>query len=241
MSGLQRFGPTQQKLLRALLPAAQGLGVEDLCQALRVSHNAVRQHLTALIAGGLVSHGVARPSGGRPQARYLLTPAGRDLFPRNYGLIATKVLERLYADAGPAQVQAMLMEMGRELGRTAAGTTTAADSDDAAATLAVQLQALGYEAQATRRDGETQIEAYNCVFHDLARAHPEICRFDLAFMEAASGYPVQHLECLVRGGSACRFRLGAAPAAPGDTRDVGSPRAGAKAPGLPSRPVPGRR
>lgn len=187
MSGLQRFGATQQKLLRALLPAAQGLGVEELCQSLRVSHNAVRQHLTALVAGGLVSHGTARPSGGRPQARYLLTSAGRDLFPRNYGLIATKVLERLYTDAGPARVQAMLMEMGRELGRSAAGTTAAGDSDDAAVRLAAQLEALGYEAQATRRDGETQIEAYNCVFHDLARAHPEICRFDLAFMEAASG------------------------------------------------------
>jgi predicted ArsR family transcriptional regulator len=52
------------------------------------------------------------------------------------------------------------------------------------------------------------VEAYNCVFHALARAHPEVCRFDLAFMEAASGRPVQHLECLVRGGHACRFRLG---------------------------------
>jgi hypothetical protein len=27
-------------------------------------------------------------------------------------------------------------------------------------------------------------------------------------MEAATGRPVQHLECLVRGGQACRFRLG---------------------------------
>lgn len=208
MGGLHRFGATQQKLLRTLLPAVQGLCVEDLCQALRVSHNAVRQHLTALMAAGLVSHGVARPSGGRPQARYLLTADGRELFPRNYGLIATKVLERLYTDAGPAHVQAMLMEMGRELGRAAAGSTTATDDDDAAVKLAAQLAALGYEAQATRRDGEMQVEAYNCVFHALARAHPEICRFDLAFMEAASGRPVQHLECLVRGGNACRFRFG---------------------------------
>lgn len=241
MSGLQRFGPTQQKLLRALLPAADGLGVEALCQALRVSHNAVRQHLTALVAGGLVSHGTARPSGGRPQARYVLTPAGRELFPRSYGLIASKVLERLYADAGPAQVQAMLVDLGRELGRSAAATTTAADSDDAAVRLAAQLEALGYEAQAIRRDGETQIEAYNCVFHDLARAHPEICRFDLAFMEAASGRPVQHLECLVRGGSACRFRLGAAPAGAAEADDTGIRHANDQSPRLPSRPVPGRR
>jgi predicted ArsR family transcriptional regulator len=210
MSGLHRFGATQQKLLRALLSAAQGLGVEELCKSLHISHNAVRQHLTALLAGGFVCHGVARASGGRPQARYLLTVAGRELFPRNYGLIATKVLERLYADAGPAQVQAMLVAMGREIGHEAAATDTANDTGDAAGRLAQQLDALGYEAQAIRRDGEMQVEAYNCVFHELARKHPEVCRFDIAFMEAASGRQVQHLECLVRGGEACRFRLGAA-------------------------------
>lgn len=219
MAGLHRFGPTQQKLLRALLAAAQGLCVEDLCRALRVSHNAVRQHLSALTAAGLVSHGVARPSGGRPQARYVLTAAGRELFPRNYGLIATKVLERLYGDVGPAQVQSMLVEMGRELGLTAAGAATATDNGtDAAVTLAAQLDALGYEAQAVRRDGEMQVEAYNCVFHALAKAHPDVCRFDLAFMEAASGRPVQHLECLVRGGDACRFRFESAPGSPEKTR-----------------------
>ena len=71
-----------------------------------------------------------------------------------------------------------------------------------------QLDALGYEALAVKRDGEKQVEAYNCVFHALAKAHPDVCRFDLAFMEAATGRPVQHLECLVRGGQSCRFRLG---------------------------------
>lgn len=208
MAALQRFGPTQQTLLRALLPAVEGLDIEALCKVLHVSHNAVRQHLAALLAAGFVARGQSRASGGRPRACYVLTDAGRDLFPRHYGLIATRVLEHLFATAGPAQVQAMLVEMGRELGRGAATTGDGSDTADAAAALAAQLDALGYEAQAVRRDGEPQVEAYNCVFHALAREHPEVCRFDLAFMEAASGRPVQHLECLVRGGHACRFRLG---------------------------------
>jgi len=52
VSGLRRFGPTQQKLLRELLQAPQGATVETLCVALRITHNAVRQHLTALLAAG---------------------------------------------------------------------------------------------------------------------------------------------------------------------------------------------
>ena len=205
--GLSQFGPSVQTLLRALLAAAQGATVDTLCAALGVSHNAVRQHLSALIRAGLVERGEARPSGGRPQMRYLLTSSGRDLFPRNYGLIAGGILERLYSTIGKAGVQGMLVDLGREFGAAAAERVATTDIGEAAANLADQLDALGYEARAIRRDGETQIEAYNCVFHALAKAHPEVCRFDLAFMQTASGRPVQHLECIVRGGAACRFRL----------------------------------
>jgi len=207
-SALRQLGPTQQKLLRRLLVSPEGATVEALCDALHVTHNAIRQHLTALIASGYVERGSALPSGGRPQARYMLLPAGRDLFPRNYGLVATSVLERLYATAGKASVQAMLGDIGRELGAAAAERVSVAGDDETARALADQLDALGYEAQAVKRDGEMQVEAYNCVFHALAKAHPDICRFDLAFMEAATGRSVHHLECLLRGGHACRFRLG---------------------------------
>jgi len=207
MTTLRQFGPSAQKLLRTLLAAPQGASVETLCGALHVTHNAVRQHLSALIHTGFVARGSVQPSGGRPQMRFLLTEAGRELFPRNYGVIATGILEQLYASAGRNGVQSMLLEMGKRLGASAAQRVAAMEPDEAALALAEQLDALGYEAQAVRRDGETQIEAYNCVFHALAKAHPDICRFDLAFMEAASGQSVQHLECLVRGGAACRFRL----------------------------------
>lgn len=208
LSALRQLGQTQQKLLRALLAAPQGASVEALCQALGVTHNAVRQHLAALIAAGYVERGTAQPTGGRPQARYLLLPAGRELFPRNYGLIATGILEHLYASAGKPGVQALLASIGHELGSAAASRIEGADEAAIATRLAEQLDALGYEAATVKREGETQVEAYNCVFHHLARTHPDVCRFDLAFMEAATGRPIQHMECLLRGGHACRFRIG---------------------------------
>lgn len=208
VSALRQLGQTQQKLLRALLAAPQGASVEALCQALGVTHNAVRQHLAALIAAGYVERGTAHPTGGRPQARYLLLPAGRELFPRNYGLIATGILEHLYATAGKAGVQALLATIGHELGNAAASRIDGADEAAIATRLAEQLDALGYEASTVKRDDETQVEAYNCVFHTLAKTHPDVCRFDLAFMEAATGRPIQHMECLLRGGHACRFRIG---------------------------------
>ena len=96
-AALRQLGDTQQKLLRKLLVSPQGATVEALCQAVGITHNAVRQHLTALMAQGLVSRGEAIPSGGRPRACFVLTPAGRELFPRNYALMAGGMLEYLYA------------------------------------------------------------------------------------------------------------------------------------------------
>ncbi len=203
-------GETQQRLLRRLLQAPQGATVEELCNALGVTHNAVRQHLTALTAAGLVERGEARPSGGRPRAVYVLLPAGRELFPRNYAVIAGGMLDHLYASAGAGAVQSMLVEIGTKLGKAAAQLVGDRDDPQAVAVaLAEQLDALGYEAQALRRSERGEVEAWNCVFHALAKAHPDVCRFDLAFMQAATGRKIQHTDCMLRGSAACRFRIGA--------------------------------
>jgi predicted ArsR family transcriptional regulator len=205
--GLAQLGDTQQRLLRQLLLAGAGVGVEALCESLRISHNAVRQHLTALIARGLVERVQQVATGGRPQLRYGLTPEGRELFPRNYGAIAAALISQLHARMGEAEVGAMLQELGATVAATQ--SVIQADTGEALArALAKRLDALGYEAVPARHGDDWQVEAFNCVFHSLAQQHPQVCKFDLAYMEAATGRRVHHMECIIRGGHACRFKLG---------------------------------
>jgi predicted ArsR family transcriptional regulator len=205
--GLAQFGDTQQRLLRQLLLARDGIGVEALCECLHVSHNAVRQHITALTVRGLVERVEPRATGGRPQARYALTAEGRELFPRNYGAIAAALISQLHARMGEAEVGAMLQELGATVAATQ--PLMQVDSGEALArALAQRLDALGYEAVPARHGDDWQVEAFNCVFHALARQHPQVCKFDLAYMEAASGRRIHHMECIVRGGQVCRFKVG---------------------------------
>jgi predicted ArsR family transcriptional regulator len=208
---LAQLGGTRQALLRHLLRSGpQGGDVESLCVALRISHNAVRQHLTAMITRGFVEHAPSRATGGRPQARYRLTAAGQDLFPRNYATIAGALIGAVTERMGTDGTRAMLAELGATLG--AADPIDPAQPDDVIATaLADRLQRAGYEAIATQRGGQAQVEAFNCVFHAMARQNRDVCRFDIAYMEAASGRRIQHAECIVRGGHACRFLIGHAP------------------------------
>lgn len=222
--GLARFGDTQQRLLRQLLQAdSGGCAVETLCDRLRISHNAVRQHLTALIGQGVVERAPSMPTGGRPQARFALTAQGRELFPRNYGAIAGALLSQLHARLGESEVGALLQELGATVAVTQPALEPGDGADGMARALAQRLDALGYEAVPARHGEEWQVEAFNCVFHALARQHPQVCKFDLAFMEAASGRRIHHMECIVRGGHVCRFRIGAPRSG---TREEATPPAG---------------
>ena len=211
--GLAQLGDTQQRLLRQLLLAQGGCGVEELCERLRISHNAVRQHLTALIVRGMVERVEPRATGGRPQARYALTESGRELFPRNYGAIAAALLAQLHTRLGEAEVASLLQDLGTTVAATQPALTPGDGPDGMARALAQRLDGLGYEAVPARHGEEWQVEAFNCVFHALARQHPQVCKFDIAYMEAVTGRRIHHMECLVRGGHACRFRIGAAAAA----------------------------
>lgn len=208
MTTLARLGATQQRLLRQLLMAPEGCSVEELCERLRISHNAVRQHLSALLARDYVERGQARASGGRPQARFRLAENGRALFPRNYGLLGTALLGKLRERYGPAALEEMLQDLGRTLGGQEVPLPPEASHDEVAQRLASQLDALGYEAVVARHGEEQHVEAFNCVFHALARNVPQVCKFDLAYMEAASGRRIHHMECIIRGGHVCRFRVG---------------------------------
>jgi len=207
--GLARFGDTQQRLLRQLLLGSEaGCPVETLCERLRISHNAVRQHLTALTGHGYVERVQSRPTGGRPVARFALTSAGRELFPRNYGAIAGALITQLHARMGEAEVGSLLQDLGATVAATQPALQPGDGPDGMARALAQRLDGLGYEAVPARHGDDWQVEAFNCVFHALARQHPQVCKFDLAYLEGVSGRRIHHMECIVRGGHVCRFRIG---------------------------------
>lgn len=61
---IEILGDRQKQLLKLLLTNKSGLTVDELSKGLKITRNAVRQHLAALERDGLISPGATRPSGG---------------------------------------------------------------------------------------------------------------------------------------------------------------------------------
>ncbi|MNF81512.1 HTH domain protein [compost metagenome] len=199
---LQGMGRTQQDLLGALLYQPDGMSIDELASQLAVTRTAIRQHLAALERDGLILRGETRPTGRRPEQLYLLSARGRELFPRQYQLLADLLIDEVAAIIG----RDALLHLMRTLGRKLATDMEAQVVDEAR--IAHHMNEAGYEAEVFfRSSGEPEIVAHNCVFHHLAAAHPEVCELDLALIGTLGGGQVEHLECMVREGQVCRFRI----------------------------------
>ena len=68
----------------------------------------------------------------------------------------------------------------------------------------------GFVARTTTPAGSDKlprVECRNCVYHDLSKQYPEVCRFDIGFISGLMGAEVEHESCMQRGGETCRFRF----------------------------------
>ena len=208
---LDTLGQRQQQLLHCLLQNPDGATVDDLTRSLGITHNAVRQHLTALERDEFVTRGATRPTGRRPEQTFVLSPRGRELFPRQYNWLGDLLVESLRTDEGGPALTKRMRALGKRVGEQMKGETgTSKPVAERIRKLAEAMRTIGYESAAeapVKKGALPGIAAHNCVFHHLAAKYPEVCHFDLALMAAVTGAEVQHAECMVRGGNVCRFRF----------------------------------
>lgn len=195
---------SRDRILDLLLRSEEPLGVQALATALGISRNAAHQQTVALEREGLIERASAIRTKGRPSQGYRLSAAGKATFPRQYALLARQLFEELSRHLGPRELP-LAME---RIGKTLAGTLSAGiDQDQVVPSIAALMRELGYESKAIEGQDGLEIEAHNCVFHDLAVADPSICEVDLALLRSLSGKSVEHRRCMARGESSCRFAL----------------------------------
>jgi predicted ArsR family transcriptional regulator len=201
-----QFGGTRERILGLLLHAPGPISIPALAAQLGISRNATHQHVNALERDGLIERAAQISTRGRPSQGFQLSPAGEALFPRQYALLARKLIGELARLLGPDALSGAMARMGEELARELA-PRMAEGGEVTVGAIAALMRDLGYEAHLAE-DGDDQVEAHNCVFHDLAMRDPAICAVDLALLGTLSGRTVDHRSCMARGERSCRFAFG---------------------------------
>lgn len=201
---LNEFGETQRKLLMELMNNKEGMTIDHIGKSLNISRTAVNQHINSLEKEGYLEKFTLSSSGGRPGRAYTLSNKGVHLFPKQYAWFSEILLRNLKDSLGSEGLERLLRKLGEQIAEQNASRLSGMNSAETLGEIALIMKELGYE---SRADSDSVIKACNCVYHDLASANPEVCSFDLALLSAMSGRKVEHIECMVRGGCMCRFRL----------------------------------
>jgi len=205
----ERVGSRQQQILKLLLENRAGLKIDEIATALDISRNAVQQHFTALERDGLIQAGVLNKTGGRPVRSYILTEAGINSFPKQYAWFSELILTDLKNEMGSEAFQRYLHRLGNNLSQSLLPQFEGKQTDQRIEELQKVMDSLGFKTT-NLSDPDKQehvIEACNCIYHDLAQKHEEICEFDRTLMSSLLDKNIEHEECMAKGGAVCRFKI----------------------------------
>ena len=223
---------TRDRVARTLLESGQTT-VAVLAERLGLTPAAVRRHLDALVAEGLVATAEdppGRPRGrGRPARRFALTASGHGAFPQAYDDLAASALRFLAEQAGEEAVAAFARARVAELesryaARLAAPSGRPLGRAEQVSALAEALSGDGYaastrEASATGRppggSPGLQLCQHHCPVASVAAKFPQLCEAEAEIFARLLGTHVTRLSTIATGSSVCTTHVPVAlPTAP---------------------------
>src|SRR5512140_3270825 len=201
---------SQQAVLNHLLERKSGATLDELVSAVGLSRTAVNQHLVALEKAGHVRRTTPRKSGGRPQHVYVLTEDGANLFPKQYSWFSKLLIETLRRELGPERVEQYMYDLGVKMSADLIPRLIGKNRVERINEIVKIMNETGFRANtisSEKTDKIPRVQCTNCVYHDLSKDYPEVCRFDIGFLSGLMGAEVEHQACMQRGADACRFKF----------------------------------
>ena len=207
---LQNISPRQHHILARLLENRTGLSIDALAKALDISRAAVQQHIIGLEGDGYIKKNALNKTAGRPVVIYGITDKGINYFPKQYAWFSDLILSELLQEMGAEGFKDYMHRLGIRLANNLRSQFEGKNLNDRVDELLLIMTNLGFQVTTgieSEASKTTVIRANNCIYHDLAQKHNEICAFDLALMSSLLDKEVEHLSCMAKGDCACHFRI----------------------------------
>ena len=204
---INRTGSRQDQILSLLLNFRTGMSIDEISEQLEISRNAVKQHLVVLQNENLIKKDTLNNTGGRPSQNYVLTEQGINHFPKQYSWFCNLLLSELKSEMGSQAFEQFMGKLGATLAQSLAPQFANKNSDRKIDALIEIMQSFGYQAARDETEKTPTIKAINCVYHDLAQEHPELCEFDRALMSTLLENPIKQTECMAKRDCSCKFKI----------------------------------
>nr|BFE36548.1 transcriptional regulator [Actinomadura rugatobispora] len=206
---------------------------------------AIRRHLDALLAEGMIEIRRARPQTrrgrGRPAKWFAITDAGRSAFVHAYDDLASSALRFLAEKAGERAVSEFARRQIADLERRYLPVVRDAPPHQRVRKLAEALSGDGYAAAAAkgpRPGGGEQLCQHHCPVAHVAAEFPQLCEAETEAFSRLLGTPVQRLATIAHGDGICTTHVSPRSLTRGDGDEDGDPAAAGERSGAdPSAPT----
>jgi predicted ArsR family transcriptional regulator len=187
------LGNTRRKILDLLRRSP--LTANEIADALELTHNAVRVHLSVLHRDGLVCESGFQESGTRPAVIYALTPQTDSMFSRAYIPFVAQLLEVLGEQMPRAALEKLMRTVGLRL--AAEWAPLQGDLPQRVKAASLLLEQLGALTEVTKQNGGFIVRGRGCVLAEAVHGRPEVCRVLESLLAELTQVPVR--ECCERG------------------------------------------
>lgn len=187
-------------------------GAAGLAKRLGVTPMAVRQHLAALLEGGLVAFEDESGRVGRPRRIWRVTEAADARFPDSHAELAVGMIDSVRAAFGAQGIERLLAERTRRQAAAyrARMPAPSAPLERRVAELAKIRREEGYMAESGREpDGSLRLVENHCPICAAARACVGLCAGELALFQEILGphVKIEREEHILAGARRCRYRI----------------------------------
>ncbi len=180
--------------------------VNELAEALVLTDNAVRAHLTALERDGLVRQSGSRPGRRKPNVIYDLTAKAEYLFPKMYGLILRHLLDVLKERLSTQKMDELVRTVAHRVAPNYRPALQAGQTPDHIYQAIAVLRELGGFCEQAEGNGKVVLRCFDCPLAAAVVGHPEVCRLVETVLADVLGVPV-HQRCQEDPSPQCYFEI----------------------------------
>ncbi|MGI8554011.1 MAG: helix-turn-helix transcriptional regulator [Dehalococcoidia bacterium] len=188
--------------------------VKDLAQLVGLTPTGVRQHLSVLEREGLLEAREVRGHVGRPAYVYSLTDRAEALYPKNYAMLTNLLLEEVRTMVGAEALQRLLRRVSARMAEQYQDRVDGKPLGERVEATASVLRELGCEVNVGQQNDLYFINQCTCPYPKVARSHSAVCALEVDFVQRMTGTDARLVSSLLRGDSACSYRIRPAEAPP---------------------------